>query len=253
MKKRGQITPFIILGLVFLLFFLIILFTKSYRIEKIGTVYSSEMSPIKNYVDLCAKSSATDALYLLGVQGGYTTPPKLYFQSAYAKIAYWYYNGYDIYPTIEEMEQELSSYVNKALPECIENLDAFKDMGFEFEFGEIDTKTKINQNNVEFNIDYPITVIKGESKSEISEFYKMVPVRLGHIHNIAEEIVLKEVEDPDWVDMTYLVSQDLDFKIYPYDEKTLIYSILDNTSKLDYGEEFIFLFANGFNESKELS
>ncbi len=134
MKKRGQITPFIIIGLIFLLLFLIILFTRSYRIEKIGAVSSGELNPIKNYVDLCAKSSASDALYLLGVQGGYTAPPKLYFQSAYAKIAYWYYEGEDTSPTIEEMEQELSSYVNRALPECVENLDAFRDMGFEFEY-----------------------------------------------------------------------------------------------------------------------
>ncbi|MBA3064443.1 hypothetical protein FP803_03315 [Candidatus Woesearchaeota archaeon] len=253
MNKRAQITPFIILGLVFLLFFLIILFTKSYRIEKIDAVYSGEISPIKNYVDLCAKSSASDALYLLGVQGGYTAPPKLYFQSAYAKIAYWYYEGQDTSPTIEEMEQELSSYVNRALPECIESLNAFSDMGFEFEFGEIDTETKINENNVEFRIDYSITIIKGESKAEISEFYKMIPVRLGYMYSIAKEIVGKEVEDPDWIDMTYLVNQDLNFKIYPYDENTLIYSVLDNQSIIDYGTQFMFLFANGFKESEELS
>jgi len=251
MKKRGQITVFIIFGLIFLIFFLIILFTKSYRIEKIGVVSSSEINPIKNYMDLCTKSSASDALYLLGVQGGYTAPPKLYFQSAYAKIAYWYYEGEDTSPTIEEMEQELSSYVNRALPECIESLDVFSDMGFEFEFGEINTKAKINENNVEFNIDYPITITKGESKAEISEFYKMIPVRLGYIHSIIKNIVEKEVEDPDWIDMTYLVNQDLNFKIYPYDENTLIYSVLDNQSIIKYDSSFMFLFANLFEEKEE--
>ena len=253
MKKRGQITPFIILGLVFLLFFLIILFTKSYSIEKIGTVYSSEISPIKNYVDLCTKSSASDALYLLGVQGGYTAPPKLYFQSAYAKIAYWYYEGQDIYPTISIMEQELSSYVNRALPECIESLNVFRDMGFEFEFGEIDTKTKINENNVEFNIDYPITIKKGDSETEIKEFSRNFPVRLGHMHSIAKEIVEKEIEDPDWIDMTYLVGQDVNFQIYPYDENIIIYSLLDNRSEVEGDLEFVLLFANVFEESEELS
>jgi len=252
MKKRGQITPFIILGLVFLLFFLIILFTKSYRIEKIGAISSDELNPIKYYVDLCAKSSASDALYILGVQGGYTVQPQLYFQSAYTKIAYWYYEGQDTSPTIEEMEQELSAYVDKALPECIESLNAFSDMGFEFEFGDINTETKINQNNVEFRIDYPITIIKGESKAEINEFYKIIPVRLGHIHSIAEEIVKKEIEDPDWIDMTYLVNQDLNFKIYPYDENTLIYSVLDNQSVIKYGTPFMFLFANLFEEKESL-
>ena len=252
MKKRGQITIFIILGLVFLMFFLIILFTRSYRIEKIGVISSDELNPIKYYVDLCAKSSASDALYLLGVQGGYTAPPKLYFQSAYAKIAYWYYEGQDTSPTISIMEQELSSYVNRALPECIENLDAFSIMGFEFEFGEIDTKTKINENNVEFNIDYPITIKKGDSKTEIKEFYRNFPVRLGHIHNIAKEIVRKEIEDPDWIDMTYLIDQDLNFKIYPHDENTLIYSVLDNQSIIKYDTLFMFLFANLFEEKESL-
>ena len=253
MKKRGQITAFIVIGLIFLLFFLIILFTKSYRIEKIGAVSSDELNPIRNYVDLCAKSSASDALYLLGVQGGYTAPPKLYFQSAYAKIAYWYYKGEDVSPTIKEMEQELSSYVDKALPECIENLNAFRDMGFEFEFGEINTETKINENNVEFKINYPITIIKGESKAEISEFYKMIPARLGYTYNIIKTIVGKEVEDPEWIDITYLVDQDLDFKIYPYNENTLVYSVLDNQSMIGHGAQFMFLFANGFNKSEELS
>ncbi len=252
MKKRGQITAFIILGLIFLLFFLIILFTKSYRIEKIGAISSDELNPIKYYIDLCAKSSASDALYLLGAQGGYTAPPKLYFQSAYAKIAYWYYEGQDTSPTIKKMEQELSSYVDKALPKCIENLNAFSDMGFEFEFGEINTETKINENNVEFKINYPITIIKGESKAEISEFYKMIPVRLGYIHNIIKTIVEKEVEDPEWIDITYLVDQDLDFKIYPYDENTLIYSVLDNQSIIKYDTSFMFLFANLFEEKESL-
>jgi len=219
MKKKGQITVFIILGLIFLIFFLIILFTKSYRIEKIGTISSGELSPIKYYVDLCAKSTTSDALYLLGVQGGYTIPPEFYFQSTYAKIAYWYDKGEDTSPTIEEMEQELSSYVNIALPECIENLDAFRDMGFEFEF----------------------------------EFYKIIPARLGHMYSIAKEIVGKEIEDPDWIDMTYLVKQDIDSNIYPHDENTLIYSLLDNKSAIEYDSQFMFLFANVFKESEELS
>ena len=68
-----------------------------------------------------------------------------------------------------------------------------------------------------------------------------------------KEIVGKEIEDPDWVDMTYLVSQDFNFKIYPYDENTLIYSVLDNQSIIDYGTQFMFLFANGFKESEEPS
>lgn len=252
MKKRGQITIFIIVGLILVFSMLIIIYMNKNKIGNLDVLQSSDIKPIGYYVDLCVKSSASDALYLLGVQGGYTTPPELYFQSAYAKIAYWYYQGEDTSPTLEEMEQELSSYVNRALPECIESLNVFSDMGFEFEFDEIDTKTKINENNVEFNIDYPITIKKGESVSEISDFQRSFNVRLGHIHTIAKEIIEMEIEDPDWIDMTYLVNQDINFKIYPYDENTLIYSVLDNQSIIEYDTAFIFLFANLFEEKESL-
>ncbi|MBU1205086.1 MAG: hypothetical protein KKE93_04210 [Nanoarchaeota archaeon] len=253
MKKRGQITIFIIVGLILVFSMFIILYLNKNKIGDLDVLQSSDIKPIEYYVDLCVKSSASDALYLLGVQGGYTTTPDLYFESAYAKIAYWYYKGRDTSPAIEEMEQELSSYVNRALPECIESLNVFSDMGFEFEFGEINTKTKINENNVEFNIDYPITIKKGDSKTEIKEFYRNFPVRLGHMHSIAKEIVGKEIEDPDWIDMTYLVGQDVNFQIYPYDENIIIYSLLDNRSEVEGDLEFVLLFANLFNESKESS
>ena len=52
--------------------------------------------------------------------------------------------------------------------------------------------------------------------------------------------------------MTYLVNQDLNFKIYPYDENTLIYSVLDNQSVIKYGTPFMFLFANLFEEKESL-
>jgi len=253
MKKRGQITIFIIVGLILVFSMFIILYVNKNKIKNLDVLQSSDIKPIEYYVDLCVKSSASDSLYLIGIQGGYTSQPQFYFQSAYAKIAYWYYEGQDIYPTISIMEQELSSYVNRALPECIESLNVFRDMGFEFEFGEIDTKTKINENNVEFNIDYPITIKKGDSETEIKEFSRNFPVRLGHMHSIAKEIVEKEIEDPDWIDMTYLVGQDVNFQIYPYDENIIIYSLLDNRSEVEGDLEFVLLFANVFEESEELS
>jgi hypothetical protein len=70
--------------------------------------------------------------------------------------------------------------------------------------------------------------------------------------NIAKKIVNKEIEDPDWIDMTYLTEQDIDFKIYPYDENIIIYSLVDNDSKISNNMDFVFLFANLFNESNAL-
>ncbi|MDD5086638.1 MAG: hypothetical protein PHV16_02705 [Candidatus Nanoarchaeia archaeon] len=251
MKKRGQVSIFIIIGVVLILaislFFLIRRNSSGF-----GFVGSPDTRPIEHYIDLCIKSSASDALYLAGVQGGYTKTPNIYFESGYARTAYWYNKGEDISPSVGKIEQELSLYVDDTLPECMESLKVFSDMGYEFEFGELKTEAEITENNVDFNINYPIKIIKGDSISEISDFHQSFDVRLGHIIIIAKEIVEKEIEDPDWIDMTYLTEQDIDFNIYPYNENIIIYSLADSSSKIDNNLDFVFIFANHFNESEAL-
>jgi hypothetical protein len=248
MKKRGQVSIFIIIGAI-----VIITISLFFLIKKNSSGFSFSGSPdtrpIEHYIELCTKSSTSDALYLAGMQGGYTTTPKTYFESGYARTAYWYNKGEDISPTIEEIEQELSFYVNNNLPECMESLNVFSEMGYNFEFGELDTSAKINENNVEFNVNYPIKIIKGDSVSEISNFHQSFDVRLGYIITIAKEIVEMEIEDPEWIDITYLTNQDVDVNIYPYREDIIIYSLTDSKSKLNNNLDFVFLFANRFNES----
>ncbi|MDD5086822.1 MAG: hypothetical protein PHV16_03650, partial [Candidatus Nanoarchaeia archaeon] len=241
MKKRGQVTMFIIAGIAVLAFIVLFLYAQNINLNDANVIPLDETKPINHYVGLCAKSTTEDALFKLGIQGGYTSTPPNYMQSVYSKIAYWYYEGEDISPSIKKMEQELSLYVDKALPECIENLDVFREMGYNFEFNDIKTKAKISDNFVEFNINYPITIIKQNSKAKISDFYEIYNVRLGHIHNISKQIVEKEVEDPLWIDISFLMLQDVKFDIYPYDNKTIIYSVVDEQSKLSQGKNFTFL------------
>jgi hypothetical protein len=251
MEKRGQISIFIIIGILLVIILSLVFLTRNQE-SGFGFSGSPDIRPIEHYIELCIKSSASDALYLAGMQGGYTTTPKTYFESGYARTAYWYKKGEDISPDVEKIEQEISYYVDNALPECIESLDVFNEMGYEFEFGALNTNTKINENYVNFDIDYPIKIKKQESVSEISDFHQRFDVRLGHVINIAKKIVNKEIEDPDWIDMTYLTEQDIDFKIYPYDENIIIYSLVDNDSKISNNMDFVFLFANLFNESNAL-
>ncbi len=248
MEKRGQVSIFIIIGFVFIITISLFFLIRNTNL-KFGFAGSPDTRPIEHYIELCIKSSASDAIYLAGMQGGYTTTPNIYFESGYARTAYWYNQGEDTSPNVEEIEQELSSYINNVLPDCIESLRIFEDMGYEFEFGNLNTEATIYENKVDFNIQYPIKIKKGESISEIKDFQQSFDVRLGHIINIAKEIVEMEINDPDWIDMTYMTEQDIDFKIYPYDENIIIYSLVDTDSKISNNLDFVFLFANRFNES----
>ncbi len=246
MQKRGQVSLFIIVGIILVLAVSLLYFVLAPDSDP-GVVTAADMAPIRNYIDLCAKSSAEDAVRLLGLQGGYINVPSPYFESVYTDIAYWYYTGDDTYPTLEKMEQELSGYMNENLLDCIDDLRVFSDMGYAFSFGEISTQASIGQNNVEFNINYPITVIKDNRRTEISTFYQNIPVRLGYIYDISREIVSGHVEDPDWIDVSYLLGLDITPRIYPYEGSRLVYSLRDNVTITDFQLEYLFLFAAQFD------
>jgi len=76
-KKEGQITLFMILGIVLLIIVAFIFYLSNYTQEKKGQEITGaektafDITPIKEYVTTCLDNTAKDGLLLLGKQGGY--------------------------------------------------------------------------------------------------------------------------------------------------------------------------------------
>lgn len=76
-SKRGQITLFIILGIVLLFSTAIILFIKSKAVQEmpempqITETLPAEIQPFRDYVEDCVYFTAKDAIEMIGVHGGY--------------------------------------------------------------------------------------------------------------------------------------------------------------------------------------
>ena len=86
--KRGQVTLFIIIGivLVFIVAFIFIVVPKK---EKTDT--EKERVEIINYIDNCLSSVSDNALFLLGKQG--RIYPKSYIITNEGSIEYYYFEG----------------------------------------------------------------------------------------------------------------------------------------------------------------
>jgi hypothetical protein len=79
LKKRGQITIFIIIGIVLLLSVLLFFYVRSIVVTKIPSAVTvkevpSELNPVRIFVQDCMKDTIVNGFRLLGSRGGYIDP-----------------------------------------------------------------------------------------------------------------------------------------------------------------------------------
>lgn len=246
MNNKGQVTVFIIIGLIVVVIAGLLLYVNSMQRDDQQLVDTLELpleiQPIHNYVSTCIKDTATRGLYLLAIQGGYINLPSEYLSADYSDVGYSYYYEGSSLVTKEEMESQLEQFINENVPECVD-FSIFSE--YEITNSEIEANVDILPNNVIFDLDYPITAKQGDKVTELSLFREEIPLRLGYLHTILASIVDKTLDDPDWIDLTYLSSFDLKIDVLPYNESVLVYSIKDESE----AEPFIFLSSFAFKDN----
>jgi len=202
MKKRGQITVFVIVGILvilgFLLFFYLREKTTFFSPE---IVVPQEIAPIKRYVESCMQDIGEKAVIRLGMQSGYVEIPEEIAMNPQAyinvggpvKLPYWYLNGVDTSPTLANMQSQISDYVSKNLKSCLKNFSDFDEFIIE-EKGEVSIKTVIAEEEVIITADYLLVIKnrKGDKITEWSLYTTSVPVRLKKIYRLAKGIMEAE-------------------------------------------------------------
>ncbi|MDP3764903.1 MAG: hypothetical protein Q8R04_00165 [Nanoarchaeota archaeon] len=198
-----------------------------------------ERASIENYIDECVKKTAEDGLKLLGKQGGliitadYLTAPNL-------GIVYLYNDGNKI-PSMDRIQNELSFYMNDSLNNCLKNLDDFKKQGWNAEKGNINIKTQINQEDVFFEVDFPLKVSDKGNTINFEKFAAKLNVRLKYIYNLANTVVDFNAKNPGGIDRTALSDYDVNVTIFPY-QNSLIY-VIDDYKSVIMNQPYRFIFA----------
>ncbi|HLC98731.1 MAG TPA: Ig-like domain-containing protein [Candidatus Nanoarchaeia archaeon] len=243
MQKKSQLTAFIIIGiLVFAMVGAVAYFTSNRGKEYVP----ASMKEIKAYTDECLKKTAEDAIFLAGVQGGV-----IYFsdvlpnqETFYSYSTYWYDSGQDTSVSKEFIEGEISTYIYEEMEQrCIRDYESFHESLL---VGEMKAKTEIKENSVLVTIDYPVTMLQGETQTMISKFSAEIPVRLGKAIETANAVVELEKKDPDNVRLSEIGDMELTVVPYRYSDDVMIYSIIDEENKVS-GFDFKLVFASRFS------
>ncbi|VVB78954.1 Uncharacterised protein [uncultured archaeon] len=278
--KRSQVTIFVILGILIVAGLATFLTFRSTNNKVIisGTNIDPDIKPINNFVTECVRTVGNDAIYQIGKTGGFVVPPepKMNFDeiSDEGLAFYLYDKGYrindssssivpslpgpatpteeliekeNLMPSKENMEDELSKYMDSFIYFCINDFKNFPD--FNVTSGEARTTAVIENGKVSFLVNYPLQISKGEKTYSIRDFEAVIPVRLNEIHSLITELMTKQMEKQDAICMSCLtnLSNKYDMKIKMTNSKEgIVFGILDEKSKIK-NADYLFYFANKYD------
>lgn len=278
MEKKGQITVFIILG-VLLLTATTIFLVLSRNIakesfwaepEKIGEL-NSKAESLKSYVDSCINDVGERAIITLGYNGGREKLVEPYFNGDFFDSNYLYYLGSGEVPSVEAIEDGLEQTMNEHLPECLPSGLINKEVGLnkeivnygpldgelnkelvnygslfeglELDIGKVNSTAIISNEAVMFTVKWPLTLKVEGGEKTVEDFSPAeFNVRIKKIISFVEGFVKRLEYNPYFIDTAYLLNQNLSYDLTVAEDDTYLVLVTDEESVIDY-RPFQFLFA----------
>ncbi|MEK6862830.1 MAG: transmembrane domain-containing protein, partial [Nanoarchaeota archaeon] len=203
MHKRGQVTVFVILGILIVVILALVFYLYGERLRiqtKEETKFdTSSIEPLKTFVQDCIDKNGIEAISLVGKQGGEVNPG--FYQNwnckkpgdcdkvGYSCFTTEYSSCYNKKPFMKEfVEQELTTYLKNKISECVD-LNKIRDAGFNVEAGNLNVNVSILDYNTIVNVNYPITITKGDSVLKQDRFSQTFNAPLGRLIKVAQDIV----------------------------------------------------------------
>ena len=249
LKKRGQVTIFIIVALVLVaavgLFFVL-------RKTSPDIGLGQEVNP-DAFLKTCMEEKIKEGIELISLQGGYTENPlSIYFkfedENLPVNISYLCYNQLPYalcMPQkpllIQHLKNELKNYISEDIKNCFgeltENLGKqyvveANYQGFEFELIE---------GKVIVKIDGEIVLTKTEETTKQEDFEIIILSRFYDLANMVQKIVNKEATTGDFSHYNLFLYSDFDINKYKTADSSVIYSVKHRESN----EEFRFAVRGG--------
>lgn len=233
--KKGQLTIFIILGII------LVASVALYFVFRGGIVqeYSiTDTGNVKNFVDDCIEQVGIDVLKQVSEGGGYYFPSD---KSTSSGLTIYYSEGQDYILPKEEIEEEISEFFKENLFFCTRNFIDFPELEINQE--DIEVNTLIGDEAVSFEVDYPIRITKGESSDLLRDFEKTIPVRVGVVYDVSKEIVQSSREE---ICLSCILDKSLENDLYvdlnDLNENEVMFVVRDENSKLnDEPLEWVFV------------
>lgn len=181
-SKRGMITVFIIMGVIILVAVVFVLAVRSEFFKATFMPSEDSVIPVQKYVEECVEKVSKFALYRMGMQGGYLMLPDDYFNNGVFNVGYAYNDG-KTFLSLDEMEQQLESFILINMPNCLNNFREFRNEGFGIQEGQMNVDVLFAKTDMIVTLNMPLAVTKGEFHAKLEKFPVPVKVAAKEIHS----------------------------------------------------------------------
>jgi len=246
MNKRGQVSFFVILGIILLIAIVLIAglsFMPSDEPEAVEVV-SPKIGPVQNHIQGCTEKVSSEAVYYVGQHGGYYNPPpasSIEFYLGY--VPYYYLDNKINIPPIPLIESQISLYIKENMKDCV-NLTIIEAQGYEIKQGEIVPETKISDKAVTIKLNYPISITKEGTSYSLTYFTSSIDTNILEMYSIAGELVKEHAQDPRIICISCieeLTREGITIRAVPegnetkYGNKLVWYEVVDREFPIDEG------------------
>jgi len=225
--KKGQITVFIIIGLIILFVIGTVLYVTRTRVTKEFVAarpavleLPQKVQPLRDLVEVCIERLAVDGLRRIGDQGGYVDISHIPYNAAEPTdgraiqfspgagpvVAYWWHMKSK--NTCEQdcifdserpplyraggtygIETQLDKYINNNLKACVGNFEEFRRQGCTVqERAPPEVTTNVAEEDIFFVGKYPLRAICDEQTFDVEDYYVSVNLNLKEIYNLATDL-----------------------------------------------------------------
>ena len=247
-SRKGQITLFVIAGLVLLLLITFMIVIRFYLAseEAREQVVQTEKIPadvqeIEAFVRRCIRSVSIDGLTLLGKQAGYTTIPEIIRKK---DTAYWHLDEINIQPTLSQTKTQLEQYIDRELEKCLDFSIIEQEKNLKVISKEHKTHVSFGAQDVNVQVLFPIDITRQNLVTHYDEFTENFDVQWRRLYELATQVNMRQLEAQfKFSEPLVLVEQASFDMAYVTDGESIIYTITDRTT-LENGKPFSLTFAS---------
>ena len=223
MQKNGQVTLFVIVGLVILIISGIIFYIKFY-VPDTAKEYSSDLEAVKSNIEGCVENIVRQGLSYLELHGGYALINDGFSTNG---LPYYYKDNLSNIPEKNIFEEEMNKYVTANVQDCFNEV-VVEDL-------IVESKLDIDKFNV--FLDYKANFeVKGISYS-LDKINIVVDTRLSQLYEAARFIIDDYVANNGWSCLSCINSflRLNNMQLFTiYTEEGLIYSVIYDKEGLDF-------------------
>lgn len=234
--RKGQITLFVIIGIVVLA---AIVITGIILVRKASTPVTPTITPELVGIEKCIEGVIDNALGIILPQGGYISPETFYLYKG-IKIAYLCYHGGFFKPCInqeplylEHVGKEIISYSEDRVLDCFYAFEQeYKDRGYNVQSSPMDYTIKIEPNRIKVLVNKTIIFTKGSDVKRYENFNFNIANSIYELARVAIDITDQESKYCNFEYVGYMLTRP-DFEITKenIDKEIEIYTVKDKKTE----------------------